>query len=794
MTAPRSPAADAGPRFGAAWAALVYAAVTMIFAYPALTGGFLVSSRSDQYVGGYAVRDFGHVVLALTGHFPQWNPYLFGGMPYVGSMNGDIFYPPSLLFRMLLRADVALTWLFVVHIFLTGWLAYLFLRKMGLRFPAAVIGGLAYLMSGPIASYVSPGHDGKLYVSAILPLVLMILVYGIRDGRRWAWPTLALTIGFAVLSPHIQILQYLLLASGGFALYLAFWSGPGVTPARPIALRRLAVASGAVVLGMMMGAVQFAPVLQYVSSSPRAGGGQGGYDFSTAFSMPPEELVNTYLPEFSGILDNYWGRNFFHYHSEYLGAVVLVLAGCAFFGAVADRRRHIRYWLIIAVIATLWSLGGFTPLFHLVYVLVPGTKYFRAPSATFFVAALAAAVLAAEGVENILRRTVPTAYVVTWMLVALAVALLAMSGALTTLSAGIAVPEMADRVAQNQPEVAGGAVRALVFVVLVGAVILAYRRQRIPAVATTWAIGLLVAADLWSVERLYWQFSPPASVTFASDAAIDYLRAQSQPGRVLAAPLGPDVAGHDAELEGNALMIHQLRQAIGYHSNELKRYDVLAGKADGFRPIFSSQIWRLLNIRYLLTNVATAPIPTAKLVAGPTRDAAGTTVYLYQLPGDNPAAWVTPVSVKVADDQALATVTDARFDPLIAAIYDTSAAVTGQRVDKAPTPLGITVTATRYDPGHMTFRLDHPAPAGSSLIVSENYYPGWVATADGQPAPVGRADYTLIGVPLPTGATTVDLAFYSHVFTVGATITLIAMLLAVLWCAAAVASERRRHG
>ena len=241
MTAPRSPAADAGPRFGAAWAALVYAAVTMIFAYPALTGGFLVSSRSDQYVGGYAVRDFGHVVLALTGHFPQWNPYLFGGMPYVGSMNGDIFYPPSLLFRMLLRADVALTWLFVVHIFLTGWLAYLFLRKMGLRFPAAVIGGLAYLMSGPIASYVSPGHDGKLYVSAILPLVLMILVYGIRDGRRWAWPTLALTIGFAVLSPHIQILQYLLLASGGFALYLAFWSGPGVTPARPLALRRLAV-------------------------------------------------------------------------------------------------------------------------------------------------------------------------------------------------------------------------------------------------------------------------------------------------------------------------------------------------------------------------------------------------------------------------------------------------------------------------------------------------------------------------------------------------------------------------
>ena len=90
MTPPRPPATAAGPRFGAAWAALVYAAATMVLAFPALSGGFLVSSTSDQFIGGYAVRKFGQRVLARTGHFPQWNPYLFGGMPYVGSMNGDI--------------------------------------------------------------------------------------------------------------------------------------------------------------------------------------------------------------------------------------------------------------------------------------------------------------------------------------------------------------------------------------------------------------------------------------------------------------------------------------------------------------------------------------------------------------------------------------------------------------------------------------------------------------------------------------------------------------------------------
>jgi hypothetical protein len=78
------------------------------------------------------------------------------------------------------------------------------------------MGGLAYMLSGPIASYASPGHDGKLYVSALLPLVLWFLLRAIRDNRAWAWGGVAISVGLAVLSPHPQLLQYLLLASGSF--------------------------------------------------------------------------------------------------------------------------------------------------------------------------------------------------------------------------------------------------------------------------------------------------------------------------------------------------------------------------------------------------------------------------------------------------------------------------------------------------------------------------------------------------------------------------------------------------
>ena len=101
-------AALSAPRFAFAWASLVYALCTLALAYPALAGKFLVNPSSDQYIAGYAFREFGASTLRATGHFPLWNPYLFGGMPYIAAMHGDIFYPTFLL-RLVLPTDVAMT-------------------------------------------------------------------------------------------------------------------------------------------------------------------------------------------------------------------------------------------------------------------------------------------------------------------------------------------------------------------------------------------------------------------------------------------------------------------------------------------------------------------------------------------------------------------------------------------------------------------------------------------------------------------------------------------------------------
>jgi hypothetical protein len=214
--------------------------------------------------------------------------------------------------------------------------------------------------------------------------------------------------------------------------------------------------------------------------------------------------------------------------------------------------------------------------------------------------------------------------------------------------------------------------------------------------------------------------------------------------------------------------------------------------ADWPRQLGNPAFWRLNNLRYLYTNAPEPPLDGMRRVAGPVRNVAGNMVYLYQFPGDNPAAWVVPMAVKAADPSTLATVLDPRFDAGRVALFDTAAAVQAQPVpQQLPEPLDLKVRVTRYDPGHITLDLDRPAPAGSALMVSENFYPGWGATVDGRAAPVGRADYTLIGVSLPTGGRHVDLVFDSPSYHTGKAITLAALLLAGLATLGGAALDRR---
>ena len=94
--------------------------------------------------------------------------------------------------------------------------------------------------------------------------------------------------------------------------------------------------------------------------------------------------------------------------------------------------------------------------------------------------------------------------------------------------------------------------------------------------------------------------------------------------------------------------------------------------------------------------------------------------------------------------------------------------------------------------GKMTVRLDPAPPAPSFVVISENWYPDWRATVDGQPAPALRGNYTLLAVPVPAGAREVALEFSRGAYSVGKVVTLLALLGALALAVVPAVARRRR--
>lgn len=800
------------------WASVVFAIATLTLAWPALTGQILFNTRSDQYTLGYAFRHFAEESIRAGQGIPQWSPFLQGGLPYIGAMHGDIFYPTALL-RLMIGTAEGITWSFIIHLFLCGLFTYLFLRSWRLSFVAAVMGGLAYMLSGSIAGYASPGHDGKLYVSTLLPLALFLLTRGVRDGKGWIWGAFPIVVGLALLSPHPQLLQYLLLVAGSFTLYLAFATHDAIGKLpTPIAVKRIAFAAGGVVLGLLISAIQYLPVIHYTPWSPRS----AGHDWATAtsYSFPIEETLNAYLPQFSGILDQYWGQNGIHFHSDYFGAVVLMLMGAAFGTGLLKSFK--RFWIGAALVSLVWAWGGNTPLYHVI-MLVPYTKYLRAPSTMIYVTAFAVAVLAAIGTERLIRGYLARKYAPAWAIAAGAFAaflsiggygvLVSIAETFIGLSYEPAIRQQAlqyfqyaERADANTTSAVLGAWRSFLFVALSAGLIWAYQQRRIPLKGAAIGLMAVLVVDLWSIERLYWQWMPPASQTFASDPAIDSIKAdiaRTGPGRTLLLDdrrePGSGLDPLDAYFRKRALMNHLVRTVEGEQGNELDIYRRMMQLDSGnvsLRPAF----WRHENVRYVYTGIneptmaqmaAQGGLPAFTRLAGPVRNANGSMVYAYRIGMPNPYAWVAGSAVRAEPQQVLPTVLDPRFDPAVAAIVDTGSAIAGGPAT-ALAPSGNQTTVKLYEPGKVSVELAKPATAGSVLVLSENFYPGWAATSGSTSLPISRVNYNLIGVALPAGAQRIELSFADPGYPRGKLITFIALALAILLLIVGVVADRRR--
>ena len=460
----------------------------------------------------------------------------------------------------------------------------------------------------------------------------------------------------------------------------------------------------------------------------------------------------------------YWGRNAFKLNHEYLGVTVLVLAVFGFFGR---RRRGLRWFL--AVLSATWllfALGTHTPVWRIFYEIVPGISIFRVPSISAFLISFGVTTLLALGVDDLVREgPAPGGFfrgrrgraLVAFVGLLLFGLVLQGSGALGSIWMTMVYSDIGDRslaaLAAATPFITRGFFIALLMAALAVAAVWAVREGKIPVTAGLALLALLVAVDLGRVDRAFirtFDFHAWA----APDANARYLqqrRDAEPPFRVA------DLREDDQAVD---FAMHGLDLVTGHHPNDLARYRHLLGLEASVRQGANTRhpnVLGMMNVKYLLWPEEAAgrpPYQGARALSSARTPRGLVTVHAY--PGLE-KAWVVSAATVIEDDEAaLARILSQGFSPAREAILAEPPSLA------LPGPGGAggsgQVTWELNDPDERRLRVTTSGPA--LLVVSENWFPGWVAEVDGEPAEVRRANLTLQAVEIPAaGDHTVTLRF-----------------------------------
>lgn len=839
---------------------LVFGGLTL-FLFRAFVFGDAMLFGGDTLSLGYVARAFYAEALHELGTIPRWAPHILGGTPFLEALSGgDSLYPPSLALLLVLEPYRALGWKLVLHVAAAGFFMYGWIRALGLSRSAALLAGTAYMLAPAFVGFVHPGHDGKIFVIALTPLLFQAVEWHFRRPSPRTVAAIALVVGLVLLTTHFQMAYF---AFGAAGLYGAFRTilgmraarkeaeaaaaagtdgagdagngvparaipseGPatsgdavdaeGVEPGtgapaavarsarRPAPLARFALFLVAALLGAGVGAVQLLPAVDYVVEYSRrtqttAAPTETGVAWSSSWSIHPEETLALVLPEFAGndagaaawARDTYWGRNPFKDNHEYAGLVALMLAAVAL---AAGPRRRLQWFLAgLGALALLFSLGAHTPVWRLFYELVPGISLFRAPSQAMFLFAFSTITLAAIGLDTLLDRARPGAdgeawrpvgRVLLWGTAALAaLLLLAASGALSSLWTSvvyrdISVPQL-QAMEAVEPYVVRGAFLGVLLAGGLWGLAWAARARRLAPGLVVAGIVTLAALDALRVDTAFVEvldFEEWAAPDPLVTAVLEREEGRQEPFRLLSfRRSGQDVR---PALQGIEL-------AAGHHPNDLGRYRELIGMVGSSVPrnLVHPNVRRILNVRYILwPDLEMGGSVEGSVVAQ--RTLADGRPYETLLAEEGlPRARLVASAVVRSDEEAVPYILSDAFRPEAEVVLP----------EPPPIPLDGGPVAGEVEwvertPNRLLLSVQSDRPA--LLVIADNWFPAWRATVEGREAPVLRANHTLRAVPVPAGASVVEMTYRSGLVRASAVVSLVVTAGLVLTALFAVARGR----
>ncbi|HLX86990.1 MAG TPA: hypothetical protein VKR22_00810, partial [Acidimicrobiales bacterium] len=309
-----------------------------------------------------------------AGHLPLWNPYNALGTPLAFNWQSGVLSLPTLV-GYLVPLRYMYTVIVLVKLVIAGTGAYTLCRVLRLRPLAAVFGGIAFELSGPMVHYSGWAMTSVTAWSGWILAFGILLVRGQRRARDGA--LLALVAAAAVYGGHPESVLVTGISAVVFFVALLVCRGTRrwADWRRPIGdLALSAVGAFGLAAPLVL------PGAQVAGLSSRAGASGGG-----AFGL-------SHLSDLAVALRG----NDFRVPPPYLGVLTIALAALAL--RTAWRRPEVRALAVTVVVALLLCFK--TPL----YAVINGLPKIKAITwnREAMLLALAVAVLGAIGVEQLL--------------------------------------------------------------------------------------------------------------------------------------------------------------------------------------------------------------------------------------------------------------------------------------------------------------------------------------------------------------------------------------------------------
>lgn len=701
-----------------------------------------------------------------AGYAPFWNPYHYGGHPSVADPQSLIFSPAFALWALFDPTPSLRTFDLIVyaHLLVGGLAVGVLGQRAGWPMPASILAAAIFMFGGPASGRLP--HTGNIASYGLFPLALLLMQTAM--DRRSMVLAGAFGVVVAVLAlgrNHPALLLSLVLVAVLAGNVLAACERAAYLRERAGTIATMALVAIALLAVPLLLTVQFAAL----SNRPHI-----PLDVAFEASLYPANLASLAVANIMGSLESandYWGPSYYtlpaagatdrSFNYLFIGAaptIVILWFGVAGGWLARCGRRTMAGVLLVAL---LYSLGRYTPIYALAFQYVPGIDLFRRPIDGAFVLVAALALLAGQLIADYVREGTPC--VAPWRLAATAAC------ALGFVAWAVLFAERSHREWSSLWEALKVVPLALVVIALLararGIQARTVAAGCVAMIATAELIWCSAASTLNAEARGY--YSVLQSPAGADAQALSILESELESRHRKGERPRVEIVGVSGPWQ-NLAMARGLEATNGYNPLRIGSYDRLVSPGEssyiGGQRLFPASfdgydcaLARELGLEYIVLGRPIEEMPHLRRRPVAETLLAGPKVWIYRLHRAEPRVKFMQ-RVIVADADAQIRAAQFGINPSSdTAFIDNDTTPAGQYWSLPERRGSSRAEILSWRPDRLEIGMQSDQPG--IVIVHEIHYPGWVAEVDGKPAPILRANVLFRGIEVAAGNHIVVLRF-----------------------------------